>query len=43
MLEVGEYQGGFCDWADLLRASGDVLQDAPASDEESEAAFADSA
>lgn len=43
VFEMGEYQGGVGDVADLLRARGDVLQDSPALAEQGEAAFADTA
>jgi hypothetical protein len=37
---MGEHEGGFRELTDAARAGGDVLQDAPAADEEGEAAFA---
>ncbi len=43
MFEVGEYECSFGDIADLLWAGGDVVQDAPAFGEESEATFTEAA
>jgi hypothetical protein len=43
VFEVGEYQGGFGDGADSVGAGGDVLEGAPAADEQGEAPFAEAA
>src|SRR5689334_7258201 len=40
---MGEHEGRLCDVSDPLWAGGDVLQDAPASDQQGESAFAEAA
>ena len=43
MLEMGEDEGGAGDVADFAGACGDVLEGAPAADEQGEPAFAETA
>ena len=43
MLEMGEDEGGAGDVADFAGACGDVLEGAPAAEEQGEPAFAETA